>query len=72
MSSQSTADLLTVRIVRAFNRSGAIELWHLIYLRLLTGFGMLVYFTNLGLGEFQFRYLVLLLLFSVVDGFEWF
>ena len=33
---------------------------------------MVVYFTNLGLGEFQVRYLVSFLLFSVVDGFEWF
>ena len=42
-SSRSTADLLTVvsdRIARAFNRSGVVELWHLIYPRLLTGFGM--------------------------------
>ena len=31
---------------------GLLELWHLIYPRLFTGFGMLVYFTNLGLGEF--------------------
>ena len=47
---------------------GLLELWHLIYPRLLTGFGMLVYFTNLGLGEFQVRYLALFLLFSVVDA----
>ena len=33
---------------------------------------MVVYFTNVGLGEFQVRYLALFLLFSVVDGFEWF
>ena len=33
---------------------------------------MLVFFTNLGLTEFQFRYLVLFLLFSVIDGCEWF
>ena len=45
---------------------------HLIYSRILTGFGMLVYFTNLSLMEFQFRYLALFLLFSVIDGFEWF
>ena len=51
---------------------GLLELWHLIYPRLLAGFGMVIYFTNLGLGEFQVRYLALFLLFSVVDGFEWF
>ena len=33
---------------------------------------MLVFFTNLSLIEFQVRYLALFLLFSVVDGFEWF
>ena len=49
---------------------GLLELWHLIYPRLLTGFGMLVFFTNLSLMEFQVRYLALFLLFSVIDGFE--
>ena len=33
---------------------------------------MLVSFTNLGLAEFQVRYLALILLFSVIAGFEWF
>ena len=47
-------------------------LCHLIYPRLLTRFGMLVFFTNLSLMEFQVRYLALLLLFSVIDDFEWF
>ena len=54
---------------------GLLELYHLIYPRLLTGFGMfgmLVFFTNLSLTEFQGRYFVLLLLFSVIDGFRWF
>ena len=51
---------------------GLLELWHLIYTKLLTGFGMLVFFTNLILMEFQVRYLILFLLFSVIDGFEWF
>ena len=37
-----------------------------------TGFGVLVFFTNLSLMEFQVRYLALFLLFSVIDGFEWF
>ena len=74
-SSRSTADLLTVvsdRIARAFNRSGVTLVWQLIYLRLLTGFGMLVFFTNLSLTEFQVRYSALFLLFSVIDDFEWF
>ena len=51
---------------------GLLELWHLIYPRLLTGFGTLVFFTNLSLMEFQGRYLALFLLFSVIDGFKWF
>ena len=49
-SSRSTADLLTVvsnRIARAFNRSGAARAVALDYPRLLTGFGMLVFFKNL-------------------------
>ena len=33
-----------------------LEQWYLIYPRLLTGFGMLVFFTNLSLMEFQVRY----------------
>ena len=60
----STLDLLTVvsdRIARNFNRSGLLKLWLLIYLRLLTGFCMLVFFANLGLMEFQVRYLTLTL-----------
>ena len=35
-------------------------------------FGMLVFFTNLSLMEFQVRYSALFLLFSVIDDFEWF
>ena len=74
-SSQSTAGLLTVvsdRIARTFNRSGLLKLWHLIHPRLLTVFHMLVFFTNLSLMKFQVKYLALFLLFSVIDGFEWF
>ena len=54
---------------------GLLELYHFIYPRLLTGFGMfgiMVFFTNLSLTQFQGRYFVLLLLFSVIDGFRWF
>ena len=49
-----------------------LELWHLIYPRLLAKFGMLVFFANLNLMGFQVRYLSLFLLFSVIDGFKWF
>ena len=74
-SSWSTADLRTVvsdRIARALTDLGLLKLWHLIYPRLLTGFGMLVFFTNLSPMEFQVRYSALFLLFSVLDDFEWF
>ena len=46
---------------------GLLQLWHLIYPRFLTGFGMLVFFTNLSLMEFQVRYSALFLLFSVYN-----
>ena len=71
-SSRSTADLLTVlsdRITRAFNRSGATGTVFLVYLRLSTGFGLLAFLTNLSLMEFQVGYLTLFLLVSVIDGF---
>ena len=51
---------------------GLLELWHLIYPQLLTGFGMLVFCINLSLMEFQFRYFALFILFSVIDDFKWF
>ena len=51
---------------------GLLELWHLIYPRLLTGFDMLVFVTNLSLMKFQVRYLAMFLLFSVIDSFKWF
>ena len=47
-----------------------LELWNLIYLRLMTGFRMLVFFKSLSLTEFQVRYLALFLLSSAIDGFE--
>ena len=45
---------------------------YLIYPRLFTEFGMLVFFTDLSLMEFQVRYSALFLLFSVIDSFECF
>ena len=55
---------------------GLLELWHFIYPRLLTGFGMLVlkafYFRNLSFMESQVRYLTLFLPFLVMDSFKWF
>ena len=49
-----------------------LKLWHLIYSRLLAGFGILVFFPDLHLMKFQVRYLALFFLFSVIGGFEWF
>ena len=42
------------------------------YPRLLSKFGMLVFFKNVSLMEFQVRYLALFLLSSIIDGFRWF
>ena len=71
-SSRSTADLLTVvsdRIARAFNRSGTTRAVALNISKAFDRvFGMLVFFTNLSLMEFQVRYLALFLLFSVIGG----
>ena len=64
--------LYLIELLGLLTGLGLLELWHLIYPRLLTGFGMLVFFTNLSLMEFQGRYSALLLLFSVIDDFEWF
>ena len=52
-----------------------LALWHLIYPSLLTGFGILVFFSNLSLMEFQVGYLALFFsflgnrrLWVVLDG----
>ena len=46
-----------IELVGLLTGLGLVELWHLIYPRLLTGFGMLVYFKNVSVTEFQVRYL---------------
>ena len=69
---QIFVQLYLIELLGLLTDLGLLELWHFIYPRLLTGFGMLVYFTNLSLMEFQVRYLALFLLFSVIDDFEWF
>ena len=74
-SSLSTTDLLTVssnRTAGTFNRYRATQAVALDISRDLTGFGMLVFFANLSLMEFQVRYLALFLLFLVKDDFKWF
>ena len=62
--------LYLIELLGLLTGLGLLRLWHLIYPRLLTGFGMLAFFTNLSLTEFQVRYLTLFLLFSVIDSFE--
>ena len=69
---QIFSQLYLIELLGLLTGLGLLELWHLIYPRLLTGFGMLVFFTNLSLTEFQIRYLALFPLFSVIDSFKWF
>ena len=69
---QIFSQLYLIELLGVLTGLGLLELWHLIYPRLLTGFGMLVFFTNLSPMEFQVRYLALFVLFSIIDGFEWF
>ena len=75
-SSQSTSDLLTVispdRIARAFNSAGATRDVAIDVLKAFIRLGMLVFFRNLSVTEFQVRFLVLFLLFPIIGGFGWF
>ena len=64
--------LYLYELLELLTSPGLIELWHLTYPRILIQFGMLVFFTNLSLTEFQVRYLALFVLFSVTGSFEWF
>ena len=66
------SQLFLIELVGILTGLGVLKLWHLIYPRLLTGFNMLVFFTNLSFMEFQTGYLALFLLFSVIEGFKWF
>ena len=63
--------LYLIELLGLLTGLGLLELWHLIS-RLLTGLGMLVFFTNLSLMEFHVRYSTLFLLFSVIYDFKWF
>ena len=65
-SSQSTEDLLTAitdRIARIFDSSGNNRTVELDLSKALSGFSMLVYFTNLRLIEFWVIYLAFILSF---------
>ena len=69
---QIFSQLYLIELLGFLTSMGLFEQWHLIYPRLLTGFDMLVFFTNLSLMEFQVRYLTSFLLFSAIDSFKWF
>ena len=64
--------LYLIELLGLLTGLGLLKLWHLIYLRLLTRFDMLLFFANLGLMEFQVIYLALFILFSVIEDFKWF
>ena len=49
---QIFSQLYLIELVGLLTGLGLVELWRLIYPRLLTGFAMLVFFTNLSLMEF--------------------
>ena len=61
---QIFSQLCLIKLLRLLIGLGLLELWHLIYPRLLTWCGMLVFFTNLRLVEFEIRYLALFVFFS--------
>ena len=67
---QIFSQLYLIELLGLLTGLGLLKLWHLIYPRFLTEFGMLVFFTNVSLMEFQIKYLVLFLFFSVIDSFE--
>ena len=67
---QILSQLCLIELLGLLISLGLLKLWHLIYLQLLTGCRMLVFFTNSSLTEFQVRYLALFLLSSKIDGFE--
>ena len=69
---QIFSQLYLIELLGLLTSLELLELWHLIYPRLSIGFGMLVFFINLNLMEFQVRYLVIFLLFSVINSFQWF
>ena len=69
---QIFSQFFLMELLRLLTVLGPLELWHLIYPMLLTGFGMMISFKNLSLMESQVRFLALFLLFLTIDSFEWF
>ena len=49
---QILSHLYLIELLELLTSLGLLELWYLIYPRLLTGFGMLVFFANLSLMKF--------------------
>ena len=72
ISSMVLGLLYLIELLVLLTDLGRLKLYHLIYPRILTEFGMLVFFTILSLTEFQVKYFVLFLFFSVKGGFRWF
>ena len=73
--SRSTADLLTVVLTELLGFIIGLELlqlFYLIYPKVSAGFGILIFFANSNLAEFQVGYFALFRLFSVTDSFGWF
>ena len=66
------SQLYVIELRELLTGLGLFQLWHMLYPRLLTGSGMLVFFTNLSLMGFQVGYLDLIFLLSVIDDFKWF
>ena len=64
--------LFLIELLGLLTSLGLLELYHLIYPRLSTEFDMLLFFTDLGLMEFQVRYLALFFYLSVIGSFSWF
>ena len=67
---QIFSQLYLVELLGFLTGLTSLELYHLIYPRLLTAFGMLVFFTNLksyGISDQIFCFI----LFSVTGGFKW-
>ena len=55
------SQLYLIELLGLLRGLGLLELWDLIYPKLLTEFDMVVFFTNLSLMEYQAIYLALLL-----------
>ena len=69
---QILSQLYLIELLGLLTGLGLLELWCLMYRRILKEFRIPVFFTNLSLMEFEVRFFVLFLLFLVIDGFEWF